>query len=615
MKIISRIPRTLLISLAITALFSIQFAEVLPFSGFLKTFNQETVASYYSYLLFAQEPWAFPVGEIRGLSFPFEDGNIGNTGVIPLFALFFKALGTLFPYFKSFYYFVLIDIVACFLTSFFSLNILVRLGVRNFSLLLLGALLTGTSLMLFSRSSWMQPFCVVAFPIYTAWIYVMLIILEGQKDRVRLGLISLFIICPIASLLDNYALFAILLGTSIILVRELYEFVFGGLQSSRRRFFALTAFCLLGVMFSLIALYLIGMYPLPSIPHSFSSYDFGMGGRIHVADLLAPVLPSDNGTATYFREPSLPGKLGFPYSTKMLQDGQVEGFSYIGTSALVLWIFLCFIFFYSASNKNRVTNFLFSSFSRLRLYSSWGKIFLACLGVFVFSLGFELHILGESFPNFYGMPAAWISDRFHFVHNIRAQGRLATLLSIFLILDCVRRFSWWCEERELKNSGAHFRRVSLLRISLVTCLIGIHFVEIIPLLKPVQSQNIFPLGGWSTDEISSIKRMAIQHDAVLISPSWREGLEWQTRIYSLAYHLGLRSNIYLIARTQPERDARIARDLNLIIRGDWLSLNKEYGDSLLIAIPVEVSHTLRARETDHYFEVIVGPISLWTRRR
>ena len=58
------------LALGVAVIFSLRFIEVLPFSGFSKTFNQETVATLVSFFMFAKEPWSFPIGSIRGLAFP-----------------------------------------------------------------------------------------------------------------------------------------------------------------------------------------------------------------------------------------------------------------------------------------------------------------------------------------------------------------------------------------------------------------------------------------------------------------------------------------------------------------------------------------------------------------
>lgn len=95
-----------------------------------------------------------------------------------------------------------------------------------------------------------------------------------SKDVVILSLY------PITALLDNYSLFGILLGTSVILVREVYEAGFGGRHTSWNRSLRLLHLCISGSALSVLALYVIGMFPLPSVPPTFSSYDFGMGGDI-----------------------------------------------------------------------------------------------------------------------------------------------------------------------------------------------------------------------------------------------------------------------------------------------------------------------------------------------
>ena len=599
------------VALGIAFLFSLRFLDGLPFSGFSKVFNQETVATLASFLMFAQEPWSFPIGTIKGLAFPFTDGNIGNVGAIPLFAIIFKALGKVVPYFQTFDYFVLIDVLSCFLTAYFAQKILMSLGVRQFSLRFLGALLTGASFLVFTRSAWTQPFCIVAFPLFTIWIYAMLRTLQRGKWKPSQD-IAILSIYPIAALVDNYSLFAILLGTSVILVRELYEVGFGGGPESRNRCLRLLLLCIFGPALSVLALYVIGMFPLPSVPQTFSSYDFGMGGRYHVADLLSLILPAGSELGT----PSLLGSFGFPFTTNLLADGQYEGVAYIGTSALLIWSLLAVIWLFSLP-KDRFGggSQIVSIKSRLALYSPWKKAGWASLCVFIFSLGYELHILGQAFPSFFGMPAAWIADRFPAVYNIRAQGRLASMLSLFLILEGVRRLSVWCESRSWQSQGDQPKRKDITVISVVICLTVIHLVEVSPLLKPVPVQPSHPIGGWTTDEIERIKRISSGHDAILISPSWREGLDWQVGIYSLAYYSGIRSNIYLIARTLPEHNARIARDLDWVINGKWDLLIEDYGDKILFAIPVSSADTLRSRMIEHYEEVLIGPVSVWAKRQ
>lgn len=597
------------VALGVTLLFSLRFFYGLPFSGYSKIFNQEGVASFVSFLMFAQESWSFPLGEIKGIAFPFADGNIGNVGAIPLFALFFKALGTLFPYFQTFDYFHLINVLSCLLTAYFAQKTLLVVGVRHFGFLVLGALLTGTSMLMFMRTS--QPFCIVAFPIFTAWLYGMLLLLQRSRWKFAQD-VAILSVYPIAALLDSYSLFAILLGTSVVLFHELVEAYLGGSQGSINRSVRLFFLCTLGPLLSVSVLYVIGMYPWPSAPVAFTSYDFGMGGRYHVADLLSPWLPIGSGDITKFSEQSLLGRLGFPFTTKFLTAGQAEGAAYIGTSAILIWIFVVL----NALHKRYVVGRVSppSLQSKLKLQAPWRKVGWASLGVFIFSLGYELHILGRSFPNFSGMPGAWVADWLPTIYNIRAPGRLASLLSIFLILEGIRQLSLWCDRRPRRRQCIRLKRSDIFVKAMLAGFIVIHLVEIIPFLKPIPVQSSLSLAGWSKEEVEKIRRIGLEFNAVLISPSWRKGLDWETKSYSLAYYLGIRSNIYLIARTLPNHEARIARDREWVTRGRWDELIDEYGEKILLAIPGGHGEELRSQMSDRYKEVQVGGISLWSKR-
>ena len=606
----SKIGEAILISIIVTIIYSCRIVNIFYLPGHSKNFNQETVASFASFLMFAQEPWSFPLGTINGLTFPFYEGNIGNVGAVPLFAIFFKFLGSLFPYFKTFDYVILIELLSCLLTAFFTQKILLIIGVKQISFRALGALLTGASFLLLMRSAWMQPFCIVAFPIFTAWLYAMTLTMQRGKFKPRQDFVILSIY-PITSLLDNYSLFAILLGTSMLLVRELFESVFGGNPASWNRCFRLMLLCIFGSALCVLALYVIGMYPLPSIQQSFSSYDFGMGGRYHVADMFSIWLPTE-----YMPESSLLGRIGFPITTKLLADGQYEGIAYMGTSALLVWCLLIAIWMRSFIIKWFIDGFNKVPLkTKLILYSPWKKIGIASLCVFIFSLGYELHILGYSFPNFSGMPAAWIADRFPAVHNIRAQGRLATLLSLFLILEGIRQLSNWCEARYAQIHSAGSTQRDVVKIVMIAILATIHITEIFPYLKPIPVQETRQIGGWTSDQIAKIRKISSNHDVILIAPSWREGLDWETKIYSLAYYSGLRSNLYLIARTLPEHEIRISRDLNLIIKGEWDTLEKEYGEKLLFAVPKNTADSLRSKMNERYVEYQVGSLSIWSKRQ
>ncbi len=603
------------IAAGVAVLFSIRFLYCLPFSGFTRGFNYETVTTLVSFLIFAQEPWSFPVGVIKDLAFPYEDANIGNVGALPLFALSFKALGTVASYFQTQDYFILVEILSCFLTAFFAQKILASIGVPGKLLRALGALLTGTSFLLLTRSEWLQPFCVVSFPLFMAWIYAMLLALRRGSWSLRED-VAAVLIFPLAALIDNYALFGMLLGTSALLVFELYEAILGGLRSSWNRVFRIFFFCIAGSTLSLLALYAIGMYPLPAVPNTFTSYDFGMGGRYHVADLFAPLIPFAKQAGT-FPESSLAAKLHFPFDTGQLGPGQYEGIAYVGTPVLLVLMATAVAWVVSLQQKILAgkTNAATTP-GRLIVGAPWKKVGFASLGVFFFSMGYELVILGEAFPGFSGMPAAWIADRFPAVYNFRAPGRLASLLSLFLILESVRRLSLWNTKMATQSQGAHSRTVTSVAYAVIIGLAAIHLIEISPYLKPVPSQPLHPVSGaYSIKDVEKLQQLGKTHQVVLISPSVRAAeVNWTSHAFALVYYSGLRSNLYYLARTIPAHEAKISADMYKVANGDWEPLLAEYGNNILFAIPSAQSDKLRSRMEIGFEETLIGPISVWAKR-
>lgn len=603
------------IAAGVAILFSIRFLYCLPFSGFTRGFNYETVTTLVSFLIFAQEPWSFPLGVIKGLAFPFADANIGNVGALPLFALSFKALGSLSSSFLIQDYFILVEILSCFLTAFVAQKTLASIGAPEKALRALGALLTGTSFLLLTRSELLQPFCVASFPLFMAWIYAMLLALRRGSWSLREDVVAVLIF-PLAALVDNYALFGMLLGTSALLMFEFCEAILGGLRSSWNRVFRIFFFCIAGSMLSLLALYAIGMYPLPAVPNTFTSYDFGMGGRYHVADLFAPLIPFAKQAGT-FPESSLAAKLHFPFDTGQLGPGQYEGIAYVGTPVLLVLMATAIAWAGSLLQKMLVgkTNAVTTP-GRFIVSTPWKKVGLASLGVFFFSMGYELVILGEAFPGFSGMPAAWIADRFPAVYNFRAPGRLASLLSLFLILESVRRLSLWNNRMVSRSPDLISRDIMPIVHAVILGLAAIHLTEIAPYLRPVTSQPVHPINGaYSASDIERLRQLGKAHEVVLISPAVQAaGVDWTSQAFALAYYSGLRSNLYYLARTIPDHQAKITVDLNRVANGDWEPFLAEYGNNTLFAIPSIQADKLRSRMNDRFEETVIGPISVWAKR-
>jgi hypothetical protein len=602
--------------LGVAAIFSIRFIFSLPFSNFTRDGNYESVTTLFSFLIYSREKFSFPIGTIRGLTAPFYDANIGNVGAIPLFAIVTKALGKVFPYFETFDYFVLIDITSCFGTAYVVQVILGKLGVSSRSYQALGALLAGTSFLILQRSAGAQPFCTAGVAIFAVFLLVAILVLQGETLSKR-HYFAAAILFPIAVLVDTYTFVGLVLATGTLILREFYEAILGGLRASWIRFYRLSAGLTVGISLSVFALYLIGMYPIAAprtyVGRGFTSYDLGMGGRHHVADVLSPFIPYGHG--------SLFDVVGIPFTTKDLQPGQYEGIAYVGAAviSIIIITFLLRVLKMSTSKALGRGRYGVGWGARLRLYSPWGKIGLASVVVFIFSLGYELTILGHSFPNFVGMPAAWLADRFPTLYHFRVPGRWASMFSLFLIICSVQMLFVECKEEGRKKYPSGHSWLPRLGKFIIVLAAVIHVVDIGPLLSPERAQSKEPFGGvYSYDQISVLNKLGQNHDVVFIAPGVRSidvGAKWVIQSFNTAYYLGIKSNLYYIARPKPDHQVRIERDLARVMTGNWDELIQIYGtNKVLIALPVTHVAKFRSKVDQKYTEVTVGSMSFWTRK-
>ena len=605
----------LIISFFVALFFSIRYINCLPFSGFTREFNYETIVTLLSYFIYASEDWKFPIGLISSFTYPFLDANIGNVAGLPLFGIIFKALGLFSKYFLEFDYFILVEILASFFTAYFSQKILLKIGVCKLKFLIFGGFITGTSLLLLNRSVWMQPFCIVSGPIYLAWVLVILLVLE-KKDFIIKKLLKYAIVFPVAVLLDGYSFFGVVLASFAFIVALSYEAYFAESKNSIVKFKNLILFTLTGILLSYLVLFIIGMYPMPNITNRFTSYDFGMGGRYHVADLFSPFMPQ-GGIKFSGMINSLPSLIpNFLFTTDLLSDGQYEGIAYVGTPILLILILAFFSLFFPQL-RTRTRSRTHKLAYRLNLTSNWTKVCIASITVFIFSLGYELHILGYGFKSFNLMPAALIADIFPSLYTVRATGRLAIFLSFFLTLEAIRIFSVWSDGLERVNKIINRNRLlSLSPTKIYFCILFasvLHVVEIFPFLKPVSAQTIQLLDGrFSEEDVKTIRQLSKDKSLVMIAPSVRAvELEWEAYAYGFVLYSRLKSNLYYIARTDREHDLVIAKDLDSVEKGDWEYLENKYEEQILFVIPTKLSDKIRSKVSQNYQEVLIKSISIW----
>ena len=594
------------IALAITAVFSIRFIFLLPFSSSVRQGNYETAVSKIGFLIYAREDLTFPLGLIKSLTAPFQDANVGNMGAIPLFAVFFKMLATVFPYFQTFDYFVLLEMLACFFTAFFAIHLMKKLGVSDIPYQVAAAGLTGLSFLILIRSEWIQPFCVLSFPVIAAFFLLISGALVRRSWRAGSDIAIVFLF-PVSILLDAYIFAALAFASAFLIMWEIYEGFVRGLRVSLHRATRLSVCLIIGVLLAIGALWAIGMFPVPMVDIHFTSYDFGLGGRYHVADLLSPVVP--------VHELSLLGTLLFPLTTADLAAGQYEGIAYIGTATIFLglMVFILKLLLHWGKHSQWKT-FRLNPRERQRpkLWSPWAKIGFSSLFVFILSLGYQLHIGGRPFPDFFGMPAAWAADLVPPLYQFRAPGRWSAVLSIFLIITTIKLFHKTINDRRWRSTQFGKTQIKRLGYGILFISLLVHVTDISPLIRPVASQPSEPLEGVFTHEqISLLQTLGRSRPTVFFAPSVHAAGTWTKQAFSAAYYMETRSNLYNVARKVPEHYAKIRSDLNQIINGNWDSLNREYGNNIIIALPHDHAEPLRAQKIDRYEELSVGPISFW----
>jgi len=141
----------------------------------------------------------------------------------------------------------------------------------------------------------------------------------------------------------------------------------------------------------------------------------------------------------------------------------------------------------------------------------------------------------------------------------------------------------------------------------------VHLVEISPLLYPHTVEAAMPIGGaYSGAEIDQLRLLGEKHSMVLIAPGVPRGNTWTTEAFAAAYYLGLKSNLYYVARPIHQNRDKIKSDLQLVLSGQWGPLNHEYGNHILIALSYPYAEAIREKVAGRYKEVIIGPLSLWT---
>jgi len=598
-------------SIIVTCIFSIRWGNCLPFSGYTPAFDDvEDVGYLGRYLIYAGESFNFPLGEILNLSFPFKDANIA-IGSLPLFAIPLKLLSKWFPQLITVNYFIFTEIIAVFISAILTGNLFTLFKVRSFLILLLGITLTSLSFPLLYRSSsyFGVTFIVLNTPVYLAFMYAYIRLYYCPNDwKMQLLLCSIY---SIAALIDYYLLLGICILSCLFIIFNLCEYLLTKRIDNGKRLAYLVTSIFLGISLSFGIQSIIGNdknLESPTISllegrYKNENYGGGLGGGYHVADVLSIfVSPGGDevekkgkrcGPESYLK------KLGFPMTTEILGNGQNEGFSYIGTTSVIILLLLVTISIYKLKNNWR--HILIKAQLRInsnillkkQLFSILMIAGISTLIVYIISWGYIIHIAGvrlNSIPT----PTLIIATfwtKFMFARSI---GKLALPFTLFVIFYAVillnKQFEGYIFSKNPLN-----RKLTSIVIIFFTIF---HVSEIWGYLKKPENiihgneiTNVFEV-----NDQMEIKNITENKRAIMVVPEMLNSMNWAKICYALSFY----SKIPVSSATigfpgEPAKHlARYRNDIKLIERGEIQKIVNRYGN-IVIAIQPGIAETIMKR--------------------
>ena len=569
--------------------------------------DYDNLGYYGRYLIYAQEPFAFPLGVIKNLSFPFHAANIAR-GSMPIFAIFFKLLSKVHPAFEQVYYFVLAEMIAVFLTALFTCMLLKHFGVRNFWAKLLASVLVALSFPVFFKSmgGYGHSFHVWYFPIYLAFAYTYLRLQTNPSFKTLLlpGLVI-----TVAALTGYYAVMGICIIFSCCLLLNFVDFLLNKTTVARKKFlFTLSTF-VIAIIFLNLSMFVIGNQsnievsggasPLKGRFNKGWGYGGGYGGGFHVADVLIPFIPAEDSNKIPPYKKCGPNayltRLGSPVTTADLQDGQVcAAFAYIGSVSIAVLAFLIITKMLSlATNWRRSSMKLrLKLASKLlsgdRLFSPPVILAVSVFALYIISWGYIIHIAGIRFDHVItpSMIIALLWPKFMFV---RAIGRLAIPMMLFIEVGLV---IWLTKFLQIRLRGTNKPKVAFAII--MTVLAAAHICEILGYLKTREVTKGNEIANvFHRDDIHLIRQSTEKTNALIVVPRFRTSHQWTKTCYSLAFY----SRIPVSGATigppgeRAEHLARYKEDINLILDGDIKQTIDRYG-RVAIASPQEYARKI-----------------------
>jgi len=584
-----------LIPIVVALVFCIKWLNCLPALECLpSSFNTDQLDAWFRYLIFSQEAWQSPFGVIQNLAFPSGGPSI-DRGLLPLFALLMKMFVHIGVVPDNFYYFTLAQTVFVFVSAALASVLVKQLGVEKIEIRFLSAVLVGLSFpMLFYSAQYHGLIFVMAgTPVY---LLVAVSMLSLAKKGQFINVLALSLSLGITSLLEPYSMLGAFCGVSVVLMVLLGEYLMRPTPQRLRMVWQTLAGLLIGIfiVFSVKFVLYKGQDALeaaPPIGHLFSDrlsekwgYGGGLGGGFHVADVVGIIVPPS---------PEQGGKEGFAlnamgFDTDILSDGQYEGFSYIGISAMIVWLASGLIWLFNTDLNERYKAVRVHAMNNRLLWMlkprKWGLPFalgVAAVALYLLSWGYILHIFGVRF-NYFPTPSFFLALAWPDFQYVRSMGRLAVPFSIFMTLAGLCLLSKLIDKYQLAKTINGRYGLPLI----VVFLAAMHIFEVSNYIKPIETFNKKPI----TDSISFAAKQRLEElledrTALLFAPEPRRSRRWLQTVFSIAYQSHSPSNIVYGNIGQKRKMRAMLKDIRLILSGQVTTLFQRYGAIAIVLHP------------------------------
>lgn len=595
-----------LISAFVTVIFSMRWKTCLPFSGYMPSLLQNTdqLDVWTRYVIWAREPFQWPISVIHGLNYPFYDASISR-GPIPLFAIIFKALSKVSEIFQELYYFPLVEMVFVFLSAYFACKILESYKISHPMLKLAGAVLMGLSFPLLYRSSnyYGVTYFVSYVPLYLGFAYFYKRLYENRDNR-SLYIFLLFVIA-LTMVFEHYVLFGIYFLLLVCVGCCAANYFYSDTRINKGRMAYSAKALLLSMMATLSVVYILGkqgdidistvnaVSPLVGRFSTGWGYGGGFGGGFHVADVLSLVIPPryQAGIPDYkwCGPDAILTKIGFPITTNDLQDGQYEGFSYLGTATIMIICILTIVgilrMIIGKGRCKTINSFLKESSFVLRndIFTYSMMMGVSTFLLFILSWGYIIHLGGVRF-NEIPTPSLVLAEIWPKFMFVRTMGRLAIPFMLFVTIAAFLAFGLLLNRMTSRKEKTGEYILAIVAFMVIT----IHVYEIQGYLEPPKSviYGNELAREFSEKDMTLIRCITEKKEAIIAVPAIRSDDRWLKICYSLKYVTKIPiSGFYSGLAVNQEHVRQNAMDIGNIMSGKLKEVTSKYGNIVIVAPP------------------------------